>query len=413
MARLIFVLFYLLLWPVGGMAETISEVQAMLGHLGYLSDPPNGILGPKTKKAIKKFQADHKLSMTGKMDEATVNALKAGAPSPVTKEAAAPVPPATVPGPIPPKVPAPHTVEETKPIAAPVVVATPPSELHTLSPSVQAPPEKAALAPVPVAPLPVEEAKAHIAVKSPKSTMPRSHSDGKTTASQVIKSPDGLLFVRVPGGCFKMGGGNIPTHDVCVHEGSNFVIGQYEITQGQWSAVMGNNPAFNKRGDDYPIENVSWNDVGQFIAKLNTQGHGHYRLPSEAEWEYSARAGSTTTYWWGEDLPVCSPGKVNGANFKGDDCANAIVPVGTYQPNPFGLYDVHGNVWEWVEDVYRADAYDHYSKNDPVITEGSTSHVFRGGSWLYPAEALAVFYRDQALANFQFPHLGFRLVYEP
>lgn len=128
-----------------------------------------------------------------------------------------------------------------------------------------------------------------------------------------------------------------PQHRVSI---SKFAMGQYEVTQGQWTALMGGNPSwFKDCGDDCPVENVSWNDAQEFVKKLNAKTGQKYRLPSEAEWEYAARAGTTTAYAFGATL---SDSQAN--------MSNKTVRVGSYSANNFGLSDMHGNVEEWVQD---------------------------------------------------------------
>jgi formylglycine-generating enzyme required for sulfatase activity len=334
---------------------TVAEVQKMLRTLGYPIGNADGRWGAKSRDALKQFQTNAGLNVTGKIDDVTAQALQISVKS--VEDAAN------------------KDIANTKEIIPKTIVST--------------------AAPLPPTPI-------------------TSTDKPLSTQDSVITSPAGIKFVRISGGCFTMGGGNFGTKEVCVHANGNFFIGQYEITQGQWRAVNGDNPSINALGTDYPVENVSWNAVHKFIDKLNKHGQGRYRLPTEAEWEYSARANAKTMYWWGDILPTCKSGYPNSANFNGkENCPNAITKVGTYQPNTFGLYDVHGNVWEWVEDVYLSDAYQRYQPNDPVISTGGTERVFRGGSWLYPAVAMTVFNRDHAAPDFQFSHLGFRLIYEP
>ena len=121
-----------------------------------------------------------------------------------------------------------------------------------------------------------------------------------------------------------------------------FYMGKYEVTQEQYEAVMGNNPSSKTKGAKLPVTDVSWEDCQEFIKKLNASTKGGYRLPYEAEFEYACRAGTTTAYSYGDSLTK------SDANIKGE----SIKEVGSYKPNAFGLYDLHGNVWEWCEDRY-------------------------------------------------------------
>jgi formylglycine-generating enzyme required for sulfatase activity len=209
----------------------------------------------------------------------------------------------------------------------------------------------------------------------------------------------GMKFVLIPTGSFMMGslvdeGGPFrdegPQHRVTINK--SFYMGQYEVTQAQWQAAMGNNPSYLK-GDDLPIERVNWNDAQEFIKKLNALNDEFiYRLPSEAEWEYACRAGTTTAFAFGDSLSSSQ------ANFDGNDpYGNApkgkylrkATFVGSYQPNAWGLYDMHGNVWEWCEDIYN-NSYDGLpTDGSPNLSKGDSSRrVLRGGSWISSALTL-------------------------
>jgi formylglycine-generating enzyme required for sulfatase activity len=207
----------------------------------------------------------------------------------------------------------------------------------------------------------------------------------------VYHEPPRLPFepemVYVQGGTFTMGSpasepersSDEVQHQVTL---SSFYIGKYEVTQGQWEAVMGDNPSDFKKGDNYPVENVSWNDVQEFLRKLNAATGKHYRLPTEAEWEYACRAGSTTPFNTGNNLTT-SQANYDGnypytSNSKGT-YLERTQPVGSYPANAWGIYDMHGNVWEWCGDWY--GDYSTSAQTNPTGPSSGSNRVFRGGSW--------------------------------
>ena len=156
-----------------------------------------------------------------------------------------------------------------------------------------------------------------------------------------------------------------------------FYIGKYEVTQEQYEAVMGENPSTTK-GAKLPVTDVSWADCQRFIKKLNENTKGVFRLPTEAEWEYACRAGTTTAYSFGDSLTK------SGANY-GDGPSGNTKAVGSYKPNAFGLYDMHGNVFEWCEDrwgEYSADAVTDPKGPAPGWFTGRY-RVLRGGAFNY------------------------------
>lgn len=207
--------------------------------------------------------------------------------------------------------------------------------------------------------------------------------EAKKSLGKVIKDceicPE---LVEIPAGRFEMGSSHgapveRPVHDVVIRRG--FALGRTEVTQGQWNAIMGSNPSrFSSCGDTCPVENVSWADVQIFLQRLNAKSGQQYRLPSEAEWEYAARAGTSSHYSWGDDLGQ------NNANC--DGCGSAwdkrsTAPAASFAPNGFGLYDMHGNVAEWVADCWNED-YDGAPEDGSAwADEDCTDHVLRGGSW--------------------------------
>ena len=189
----------------------------------------------------------------------------------------------------------------------------------------------------------------------------------------------GMKFTQIPAGEFMMGLDNgldseKPVHKVTI--GKPFYLGTYPVTQREWKSVMGDNPSTFK-GDDLPVESVSWDDVQEFIRKLNDkEGTDKYRLPSEAEWEYSCRAGTTTEYCFGDGESM-----LGEYAWYGENSGSKTHPVGQKKPNLWGLYDMHGNVWELVQDGWYND-YDGAPSDGSVWESGGGSdRVGRGGSW--------------------------------
>ena len=165
-----------------------------------------------------------------------------------------------------------------------------------------------------------------------------------------------------------------------------FAMGRFEVTQRQWEAVMGSNPShFRACGPDCPVENVSWNDAQEFVRRLSQRTGQSYRLPSEAEWEYAARGGATTAYFWGDTF---DPRRANNNAF-------LTVRVGSYGANAFGLHDLHGNVFEWVQDVWHDSYVGAPSDGSAWMSGGDPSRrVLRGGSWSIAPQALRSANRD-------------------
>lgn len=183
-----------------------------------------------------------------------------------------------------------------------------------------------------------------------------------------------IEFVNIPPGSFMMGStkedNEKPVHKVIISKG--FQMSKTEITQAQWETVMGSNPSFFKNCQQCPVEYVSWNDAQQFITKLNGQNDGYkYRLPTEAEWEYACRAGTTGDY----------AGSLDEMAWYGEKSDDKTHPVGTKQPNAWGLYDMHGNVMEWVQDRYDEDYYAKSPMTDPAGPDSGSFRTTRGGGW--------------------------------
>jgi len=215
---------------------------------------------------------------------------------------------------------------------------------------------------------------------------------------QVSSNPV-VAFVVIPAGSFTMGGSERdeqPRHKVNI---SSFRLGKTAVTQAQWQAVMGNNPShFN--GPDFPVERVSWDDCQKFISRLNAKGEGTYRLPTEAEWEYACRAGST-----GERY-----GDLDAKAWYQRNSGQKTHPVGQKQPNAWGLYDMNGNVWQWCQDWYEENSYGSSPSTDPEGPSSGSGRVSRGGGWNSTATDVRSAFRLRHAPVYRFYDLGFRLL---
>ena len=224
----------------------------------------------------------------------------------------------------------------------------------------------------------------------------------------------GMEFVRIEAGTFQMGAparragrsGNSSLHTV--HISQPFYLGKYEVTQGQWRAVLGDNPShFTDCGDTCPVENVSWEDAQAFIRELNLREGGQaYRLPTEAEWEYATRAGTRTAYSFGN-----RQSRLELYGWYRNNAGNTPHPVGSKRPNEWGLYDLHGNVWEWVADWY--GDYPSGRVTDPQGPLSGTHRVIRGGGWRYEARDCRSASRGIGMPAFRSGYVGFRLARTP
>jgi len=209
-----------------------------------------------------------------------------------------------------------------------------------------------------------------------------------------IEPVTGMEFVHVSKGTFIMGsplteperGEDEQQHTVTIRK--DFWMGRTEVTQEQWKKVLGSNPSSHQQcGPKCPVENVTWFDVQEFLGRLNRLSHnGRYRLPTEAEWEYACRAGTITAFSVGDTLTT------KQARF---DAVDGPVPVGSFAPNAWGLFDMHGNVWEWTTEWYDS-------------TE--TKRVIRGGSWYFGADSARCALRYTHSPKDRGFSLGFRVV---
>ena len=222
---------------------------------------------------------------------------------------------------------------------------------------------------------------------------------------QIIKDcADCPEMVVIPAGSFTMGSNEgaaeRPVHRVNV---PSFLIGKTEVTQGQWKAVMGSNPSlFSSCGDDCPVERVSWNDAQEFAQRLSQKTGKPYRLPSEAEWEYAARAGRNTKWSFGDNESQLG----DYAWFRANSL-DKTQRVAQQRPNAFGLYDMHGNVWEWVQDCLH-DNYNGAPTDGSAWTTGCSSNdrVLRGGSWLYSPAYLRSAFRLRSTPDLRYGYDG-------
>ena len=229
---------------------------------------------------------------------------------------------------------------------------------------------------------------------------------GKTEVIDLGKDVK-LEMVLIPAGKFKMGSpesekarrNDEKQYEVTLTK--PFYMGKHEVTQEQWEVVMGKNPSSNK-GAKHPVTNVSWEDCQEFIKKLNASTKGGYRLPTEAEFEYACRAGTSTAYSYGDSLTK------SDANIDGD----SIKEVGSYKPNAFGLYDMHGNVWDWCEDFY--DDYPAGAVTDPMGPATGYNRVCRGrGSFKGNVSFARSSSRDLGPPTDRYSDTGFRLARTP
>jgi len=240
----------------------------------------------------------------------------------------------------------------------------------------------------------------------------------------------GMEFVVVKGGCYAMGDSvgdgdpnERPVHEVCV---SDFSIGEYEVTNGQFRQFdpqhTSNRIESDQLNDDrQPVVNVSWEQATAYAKWLSEKSGATYRLPTEAEWEYAARAGVMASRFWGSNPDeACQYANVadltakqhwaKWTTFSCDDKYSQSAPVGSFMPNGNGIYDMLGNVWEWCEDVYNSEAYAKLPKDNPVFTGMGEYRVMRGGGWSNGPLGVRSSHRVGLSPDFGHHALGFRLV---
>ena len=217
-----------------------------------------------------------------------------------------------------------------------------------------------------------------------------------------------FVMVTVSGGTFTMGATSEmenpfndekPTHQVTL---SSYYIGETEVTQALWKAVMGSNPSLFK-GDDLPVELVSWNDCQTFISKLNALTGKNFRLPTEAEWEFAARGGNQSRH-----TQYSGSSRIDDVAWYIGNSGSKTHPVKTKQPNELGIYDMSGNVYEWCQDWF--GDYSSYAQTNPTGASSGSNRVYRGGSWIFSPWRCRSSSRDYCAPESSCGDLGLRLV---
>jgi formylglycine-generating enzyme required for sulfatase activity/class 3 adenylate cyclase len=282
------------------------------------------------------------------------------------------------------------------PIAAPSASPTPQSVPSVPSPAVPAPQAAPAASPLPM----TTPSPAASPSPSPASSQP---------AATPVREPQ---MIAIRGGSFAMGSNDDPTerpvHQVTIKP---FSIGKYPVTVQEWNECAAAKACgFTAAGrDDAPVSNVSWTDAQQYVAYLAQATKKSYRLPSEAEWEYAARGGTQTKYWWGDKL---QPGMA-GCKDCGDLAAEQPAKVGSFKPNPFGLYDMGGGVDQWVDDCWHRTYQGAPGDGSAWAGGDCSSHVLRSGSWKNDSRYVRPSNRDGYDTNVRYPTHGFRVALSP
>ena len=237
------------------------------------------------------------------------------------------------------------------------------------------------------------------------------YDDGPASENTFTVNGVSFKMVKVAGGTFQMGATSEqgsdasddekPVHSVTL---SDYWIGETEVTQALWQAVMGSNPSWFTGDSQLPVENVSWNDCQTFIQTLNELTGQSFRLPTEAEWEFAARGGISTLGY-----KYASSNTVGDVAWYKDNSSSKTHPVATKSPNELGLYDMSGNVWEWCQDWY--GSYSSSAQTDPVGPSSGSSRVPRGGSWFINAGGCRVAARNGYTPSIRSSDLGLRLAF--
>jgi formylglycine-generating enzyme required for sulfatase activity/class 3 adenylate cyclase len=281
------------------------------------------------------------------------------------------------------------------------------------TPAARQPQPAPAVAPVPqqqAAPAPTLAPSVAPALAPPVATTTQQSAQPATPPASAVREPE---MIPIRGGSFTMGSNDDvtekPTHQVTVKP---YAISRYPISVRDWNACAAAKAcAFVASGnDDAPVTNVSWSDARQYVAWLADTTRKAYRLPSEAEWEYAARGGTQTKYWWGDQL---QSGMANCKNCNDVAVAEQPIKVGSFKPNPFGLYDMGGGVDQWVEDCWHKNYHGAPADGSAWLDGECGSHVIRSGSWRNDAQYVRPSNRDSYDTNVRYPTHGFRVALSP
>ncbi len=322
------------------------------------------------------------------------------------KQASAPVsPPVEIPN--PPSLPAP-AVKQAAPLPPPSSAPVPPTP--QAAPQTQAAPS---VTPAIKQATPQPQSAPSVTPAVKQATPQPQSASSATPAGQPVSAVREPEMNPIRGGSFIMGSNDDvtekPTHQVTIKP---FAIGKYPTTVREWNECAAAKACgFVATGkDDAPVTNVSWSDAKQFVAWLAGATRKAYRLPSEAEWEYAARGGTQTKYWWGDQF---EPVMANCKNCSDVAAAEQPIKVGSFRPNPFGLYDMGGGVDQWVEDCWHKNYQGAPSDGSPWVEGDCVSHVIRSGSWKNDARYARPANRDSYDTNVRYPTHGLRVALSP
>jgi formylglycine-generating enzyme required for sulfatase activity len=302
--------------------------------------------------------------------------------------------------------------QASAPVSPPAEMPSAPSlPAPTVKPTAPQPQPAPSAAPIPQQAAPQPSSTPSVAPANQQAAQqPRPASTPGTPPASAVREPE---MNTIRGGSFTMGSNDDvtekPTHQVTIKP---FAISKYPISIRDWNECAAAKAcAFVATGrDDAPVTNVSWSDAKQFVAWLAGATRKAYRLPSEAEWEYAARGGTQTKYWWGDQF---QPGMANCKNCNDVAAAEQPIKVGSFKPNPFGLYDMGGSVDQWVEDCWHKN-YQGAPADGSAWVEGEcASHVIRSGSWKNDARYVRPSNRDGYDTNVRYPTHGFRVALSP